>query len=64
MTAASGRWRRNAAVALVVVTAMLLAAAAVSSYARSALADTEEFTARATAALGTPICARCWPAAW
>jgi hypothetical protein len=48
---APGRRRRSAAVAMVVLTALLLAAAAVPWYARSALVDTEEFTARATAAL-------------
>jgi hypothetical protein len=36
---------------MAVVTALLVAAAAVTWYARSALADTEEFTARTTAAL-------------
>jgi hypothetical protein len=51
MTGSLGRRRRGAAVAAVVATALLLAAAAVCWYARSALADTEEFTARATAAL-------------
>jgi hypothetical protein len=51
MTASNGRRRRRAAVAMAVVTALLVAAAAVTWYARSALADTEEFTARATAAL-------------
>ena len=51
MTPATDRRRRHAAVALVVLTALLLAAAAVTWYARSALVDSEEFTARATAAL-------------
>jgi hypothetical protein len=51
MTVAGDRRRRSAAVAMVVVTALLLAAAAVCWYARSALADSDEFTARATAAL-------------
>jgi hypothetical protein len=54
MTASLGRRRRGAAVAAAVATALLLAAAAVCWYARSALADTEEFTARATAALDDP----------
>ena len=54
MTASVGRRRRTAAVAMAVVTALLVAAAAVTWYARSALADTEEFTARATAALDDP----------
>ena len=54
MTASVGRRRRSAAVAMAVVTALLVAAAAVTWYARSALADTEEFTARATAALDDP----------
>ena len=54
MTASVGRRRRAAAVAMAVVTALLVAAAAVTWYARSALADTEEFTARATAALDDP----------
>ena len=48
---AQGRRRRNAAVGMVVLTALLLAAAAVPWYVRSALVDTEEFTARASAAL-------------
>ena len=51
---AGGRRRRSAAVAMAVLTALLVAAAAVTWYARSALADTEEFTARATAALDDP----------
>jgi hypothetical protein len=54
MTASTGRRRRSAAVAMAVLTALLLAAASVTWYARSALADTEEFTARATAALDDP----------
>jgi hypothetical protein len=54
MTAALRRRHRGAAVAAAVATALLLAAAAVCWYARSALADTEEFTARATAALDDP----------
>ena len=54
MTASDGRRRRTAAVAMAVVTALLAAAAAVTWYARSALADTEEFTARTTAALDDP----------
>ncbi len=44
-------WRRRAAIALVVATAVLLAAAAVSWYAQSALVDSREFGARVTAAL-------------
>jgi hypothetical protein len=48
---APGRRQRIAAVAMVTVTALLLAATALTWYTRSALADTEEFTARATAAL-------------
>ncbi|HEV2874756.1 MAG TPA: hypothetical protein VGW14_06365, partial [Thermoleophilaceae bacterium] len=51
---APARRRRSAAVALAVLTALLLATAAVCWYARSALVDTEEFTARATAALDDP----------
>jgi hypothetical protein len=51
MTASDGPRRRKGAVAMAVVTALLLAAAGVTWYARSALTDTEEFTARATAAL-------------
>jgi hypothetical protein len=43
--------RRRAGVALVVVTALLLAATAVCGYARSALVDEHEFSARATSAL-------------
>ena len=54
MTVPLGRRRRGAAVVAAVATAVLLAAAAVCWYARSALADTEEFTARATAALDDP----------
>ena len=45
------RWRRRAGHALVVVTALLLAAAAVSGYARSALVDEREFSDRAASAL-------------
>ena len=54
MIGSLGRHRRAAAVAAAVATALLLAAAAVCWYARSALADTEEFTARTTAALDDP----------
>ena len=43
--------RRLASVALVAVTAVLLAAAAVSWYARTALVDEREFGSRAAAAL-------------
>ncbi len=39
-------------VVLVVATALLLAAAGLAGYARSALVDDREFSARATAALG------------
>jgi hypothetical protein len=51
MTAATDRRRRNAAVALAVITALLLAGAAMTWYVRSALIDSEEFAARATSAL-------------
>ena len=54
MIGSLGRRRRGAAVAAAVATALLLAATAVCWYARSALADTEEFTARTTAALDDP----------
>jgi hypothetical protein len=43
--------RRRAGIALVVVTALLLAATAVAGYTRSALVDEHEFSARATSAL-------------
>ena len=45
------RRRRRAAIALVVATALLLAGAAVSWYAQSALVDSREFGARAASAL-------------
>ena len=47
----SATTRRRAGIALVVVTALLLAATAVCGYVRSALVDGEEFSARATSAL-------------
>lgn len=48
---ARDRGRRGAGIALVVVTALLLAAASVSFYARSALVDEREFGSRAASAL-------------
>ena len=44
--------RKRAGIALVVLTALLLAAAAVCWYAQTALVDEREFSSRATAALG------------
>ncbi len=52
MTARPGR--RAAGIALVVVTALLLAAAALSWYAQSALVDGRELSSRATSALDDP----------
>src|SRR5215218_10090373 len=43
--------RRRAGIALVVATALLLAATAVAGYTRAALVDGHEFSARATSAL-------------
>lgn len=54
MTGLPERRRRQLAVALVVLTALLLAGAAVSWYLRSAIVDEREFSARATAALDDP----------
>ncbi|MDW5595300.1 hypothetical protein VSS74_13205 [Conexibacter stalactiti] len=45
------RWRSHAVIALAVLTAVLLAAAAVAGYARLELVDRDEFSARAVAAL-------------
>jgi len=45
------RQRRRAGIALVVVTALLLAATAIAGYTRAALVDEREFSARATSAL-------------
>jgi hypothetical protein len=47
----TARRRRRAGIALVVLTALLLAATAVCGYVRSALVDEHEFSARATSAL-------------
>ena len=49
--AMSATTRRRAGIALVVVTALLLAATAVCGYVRTALVDGDEFSARATSAL-------------
>jgi hypothetical protein len=50
----TGRTRRRAGIALVVLTAVLLAATAVCGYVRSALVDEHQFSARATSALEDP----------
>jgi hypothetical protein len=47
----SATTRRRAGIALVVMTALLLAATAVCGYVRTALVDGDEFSARATSAL-------------
>lgn len=46
-----GRGRHHAGIALVALTALLLAAAGISFYARSALVDDREFSARSASAL-------------
>ena len=47
----SDRQRRRAGIALVVLTALLLAVTAIAGYTRTALVDEQEFSARATSAL-------------
>ena len=59
----SDRQRRRAGIALVVLAALLLAVTAIAGYTRTALVDEQEFSARATSALGTRTSARSWPTA-
>ena len=51
MSGLADRRRQQLAVALVVLTALLLAATAIAGYPRTALVDEQEFSARATSAL-------------